>query len=414
MSRRDSGEIGESGGTREGLRSVRSGDHMRILNVVGARPNFVKLAPLIKEMRCRTSIEPIVVHTGQHYDGAMSAQFFSELDIPAPDFNLGVGSGSHAVQTAEVMRRIEPILGDMHPDVVLVVGDVNSTLAAAITAMKLGIPVAHVEAGLRSFDRTMPEEINRILTDAISEFLFVTEESALENLLREGVAREQTYFVGNVMIDALEMFRPRWERSSIFSRLGLGAGEAYAVLTLHRPANVDDQLVLERFVEAIEELAHHLPIIFPVHPRVRQRLPQRLDLRWSDPHSGQVSARGGVVYLEPLGYLDFVALLSRARLVLTDSGGIQEETTALGVPCLTLRESTERPATVSYGTNRVIGTDPRGILDEALKVLDHPPRPLGLPPLWDGKAARRIADVLEENRERMLRAPGPVPSREPL
>lgn len=410
MFRRDGGEIEESRGTREGLREVRRGGRMRILSVVGARPNFVKLAPLIREMRSRTSIEPIIVHTGQHYDGPMSAQFFSELDIPAPDFNLGVGSGSHAVQTAEVMRRIEPILGDMHPDVVLVVGDVNSTLAAAITAVKLGIPVAHVEAGLRSFDRRMPEEINRILTDAISAFLFVTEGSALENLLREGVASEKTHFVGNVMIDALEMFRPRWERSAIFARLGLDAGQPYGVLTLHRPTNVDDPLLLTKFMVAVQELARHLPIILPVHPRVRQRLFQSgQPYRW-DVGTGQEVLTKGLTFLEPLGYLDFVALVSRASLVLTDSGGVQEETTVLEVPCLTLRDSTERPVTVTHGTNRLIGTDPARVVDEALRVLDDPPRPAGRPPLWDGQASRRIVDLLVESPARLLGgSAGPKP-----
>jgi UDP-N-acetylglucosamine 2-epimerase (non-hydrolysing) len=370
---------------------------VRIVNVAGARPNFVKIAPLVREMRRHPTIVPLLVHTGQHYDAVMSEQFFGDLEIPAPDFNLGVGSASHAVQTAEVMRRLEPILLSTRPDLVLVVGDVNSTLAAALTAVKLGIPVAHVEAGLRSFDRTMPEEINRLLTDAISDFLFVTEESGRDNLLREGIAADKIHVVGNVMIDALKACQPRWRESSVFDRLDLNGDASYAVLTLHRPSNVDDPTVLMRLLDALQDVGRHLPIIFPVHPRVRARLRTHDDAptprRDADPPSGGK----GITYLDPLGYLDFIALLSRARLVLTDSGGIQEETTILGVPCLTLRENTERPATVTWGTNRVIGTDPRRIVEEAFRMLDHPSPPNGPPPLWDGRAASRIVTVLLES-----------------
>ncbi len=369
---------------------------MRIFNIVGARPNFVKIAPLMREMQRSPSIVPILVHTGQHYDVTMSDRFFTELEIRPPDFNLGVGSGSHAVQTAEVMTRLEPLLEATRPDVVLVVGDVNSTVAAALTAVKLGIPVAHVEAGLRSFDRSMPEEINRLVTDALADLLFVTEESGQENLLREGIPAKKIHFVGNVMIDALEMFRPRWERSSVFDRLGLAGDEPYAVLTLHRPSNVDDPVILMHFLDAVQEVARHLPIIFPVHPRVKQKL-QR-GLLWPDSGSDARVSQKGVVYLDPLGYLDFVALLSRARLVLTDSGGIQEETTILGVPCLTARDSTERPITVTHGTNQVIGSDPRRIVDHALRTLEEPPSPNGQPPLWDGHAAARIVEILATHR----------------
>jgi UDP-N-acetylglucosamine 2-epimerase (non-hydrolysing) len=372
---------------------------VRIVNIVGARPNFVKIAPLIREMSRRPRIVPILVHTGQHYDGPMSEQFFTELEIRPPDFNLGVGSGSHAVQTAEVMQRLEPILDTIRPDLVLVVGDVNSTLAAALTAVKLEIPVAHVEAGLRSFDRTMPEEINRLLTDAIADFLFVTEESGQENLLREGIAREKIHFVGNVMIDALQAFRPRWEASAIFHRLGLNADSPYAVLTLHRPSNVDDPGILMNFLEALQALARHLPIVFPLHPRVKQQLLRQGYLCRSRPDTGEPLHGKGITYLDPLGYLDFIALVSRARLVLTDSGGIQEETTILGVPCLTLRDNTERPVTITHGTNRVIGTDPSRIVDEALRTLDHPPRPNEGPPLWDGRAADRIVHILDGGEE---------------
>ncbi len=369
---------------------------MRIFNVVGARPNFVKIAPLMREMQRSPSIVPVLVHTGQHYDVTMSDRFFTELEIRPPDFNLGVGSGSHAVQTAEVMTRLEPLLEATRPDVVLVVGDVNSTVAAALTAVKLGIPVAHVEAGLRSFDRSMPEEINRLVTDALADLLFVTEESGQENLLREGIPAKKIHFVGNVMIDALEMFRPRWERSSVFDRLGLVGDEPYGVLTLHRPSNVDDPAILMRFLDAVQELARHLPIVFPVHPRVKEKL--RRHLLWPDSEEGAPVSHKGVAYLDPLGYLDFVALLSRARLVLTDSGGIQEETTILGVPCLTARDSTERPITVTHGTNQVIGSDPRRMVDHALRTLEEPPSPNGRPPLWDGQAAGRIVEILVTHR----------------
>lgn len=368
---------------------------MKILNVVGARPNFVKIAPLLREMRGNPELRALLVHTGQHYDGPMSEQFFTDLEIPRPDFNLDVGSGSHAVQTAEVMRRLEPILEAVKPGLVLVVGDVNSTLAAALTGVKLGLPVAHVEAGLRSYDRTMPEEINRVLTDAIADLLFVTEESGRRNLLKEGIGSARIHFVGNVMIDALQAFRHRWERSPLFRRLGL-MGAPYAVATLHRPSNVDDPVVLMDLLEALQALARHVPIIFPLHPRVRDRLSRHGYVFSTGPASGAAVQGKGITYLDPLGYLDFIALMSRARLVLTDSGGVQEETTVLGVPCLTLRNTTERPVTVTHGTNRVIGTDPRRIVAEAITTLDHPPRPTGPPPLWDGQAAQRIVSVLLE------------------
>jgi UDP-N-acetylglucosamine 2-epimerase (non-hydrolysing) len=369
---------------------------MRIINVVGARPNFVKIAPLIREMRRRPSIVPVLVHTGQHYDEALAEQFFVDLEIPPPDFNLGVGSGSHAVQTAEVMKRLEPILDASRPDLVLVVGDVNSTLAAALTAVKLGVAVAHVEAGLRSFDRRMPEEVNRLLTDALAEYLFVTEESGRENLLREGIAPEKIHFVGNVMIDALEASRSRWATAAIFDRLGLDADQPYAVLTLHRPSNVDNAGDLMNLVDALEELARQLPIVFPMHPRVKERLRRGGQLFRTALDPDVPFHNKGITYLAPLGYLDFIALMGRARLVLTDSGGIQEETTILGVPCLTLRDTTERPVTVTHGTNRVIGTDPARIVEAGLRTLDDPPRPKGAPPLWDGRASERIVSILAD------------------
>jgi UDP-N-acetylglucosamine 2-epimerase (non-hydrolysing) len=288
------------------------------------------------------------------------------------------------------MRRLEPILEKVRPDLVLVVGDVNSTLAAAVTAAKLRVPVAHVEAGLRSFDRSMPEEINRLLTDAIADHLFVTEDSGCHNLLREGIEPGKIHFVGNVMIDALQMFRPKWEHSTIFQRLALDPTRPYGVLTLHRPSNVDDPVMLQKVLEALHEVARDLPLVFPVHPRVRQQLRDQAHVPFG---------REGITYLDPLGYLDFIALVSRARLVLTDSGGIQEETTVLGVPCLTLRNTTERPVTVTHGTNRVIGTDPGRIVSEAGRVLNDPPQPPGPPPLWDGQASQRIIDILSKRAD---------------
>jgi UDP-N-acetylglucosamine 2-epimerase (non-hydrolysing) len=367
---------------------------VKILGVVGARPNFVKMAPLLREMARHPVIEPILIHTGQHYDREMSERFFSDLEIPPPDVNLAVGSGSHARQTAEVIKRLEPVLVERRPDVVIVVGDVNSTFAAALTAVKLGIPVAHVEAGLRSFDRTMPEEINRLLTDAIAQFLFVTEESGRANLLREGVAAEKIFFVGNVMIDALEILRPKWERSSVFDRFGIRNGSPYAVLTVHRPSNVDRQEELEALLAGLATLAREIPIVFPVHPRVRSRLNGRAEILWAEEGTEARLPAEGILGADPLGYLDFLALAGGARLVLTDSGGLQEEATVLGVPCLTLRNNTERPATVTYGTNRVIGTRANRILEEGRKALAASRPTCQRPPLWDGKAAGRIVQVL--------------------
>jgi UDP-N-acetylglucosamine 2-epimerase (non-hydrolysing) len=368
---------------------------LRVLNVVGARPNFVKIAPLMREMRRHRILEPLLVHTGQHYDPDMADRFFRDLGIPRADRNLGVGSGSHAVQTAAVMKGLEPVLLETAPDIVLVVGDVNSTLAAALTAVKLGIPVAHVEAGLRSFDRMMPEEINRVLTDAVSEVLFVTEESGRRNLLREGVASERIHLVGNVMIDALEMSRDRWERSTIRQQLGV-EGRPYGVVTLHRPANVDHPARLGPLLAALEEIGRRICLVFPVHPRVPSRIREVPGRREWLPATAERRSATGMRPIEPLGYLDFVALLSGARLVLTDSGGVQDEATFLGVPCLTLRESTERPATVTHGTNRVVGTDPARILEEVQRVLAAAPGPRLVPPLWDGQAAARIVRILTD------------------
>jgi UDP-N-acetylglucosamine 2-epimerase (non-hydrolysing) len=367
---------------------------LTVLCVAGARPNFMKVAPLLRAFGARSAFRPVLVHTGQHYDAAMSARFFADLAIPAPDFHLEVGSGSHAAQTALVMTRLEPVLQDVRPDLVVVVGDVNSTLAAALTAAKLGIPVAHVEAGLRSFDRRMPEELNRIVTDALADLLFASEESGRANLAREGVDAAKVHLVGNVMIDTLVASRPRWESSSVHDELHLAPGRPYAVLTLHRPSNVDDPATLWPLLSALAEVAEAIPVVYPIHPRARHRILEHPSVaRFETLGTGPFPDKG-LVAVDPLGYLDFVALLSQARLALTDSGGIQEETTFLGVPCCTLRDTTERPITVSHGTNRVVGTDPGRIVAEARGCLARPPRPASPLPLWDGQAAERIADVI--------------------
>jgi UDP-N-acetylglucosamine 2-epimerase (non-hydrolysing) len=355
---------------------------IRIDCIVGARPNFVKIAPILAEAALRSGISTRLIHTGQHFSPEMSGRFFEELEMQEPDINLGVGGGTATAQTAEIMRRLEPVFAADRPDVALVVGDVNSTMAAAIVATQMGIPVAHVEAGLRSYDRRMPEENNRLLTDAISSWLFVTEPSGALNLLAEGVSGEKIIFAGNVMIDTLFHFREKAARSPILETLGVKPG-AYAVATLHRPSNVDDPARLRELHGALGELARTLPVVFPVHPRTQAKL---RDL-------GLTSA--GLILTPPLGYLDFVRLMSEARLVLTDSGGIQEETTALGVPCLTLRENTERPVTIEQGTNQLIGVDPAAILRAAHETLRNPPGAHVAPALWDGKAAGRILDALE-------------------
>jgi len=355
---------------------------MRIMLVGGARPNFMKLAPLSWQFGKQPGVELAVVHTGQHYDRSLSGAFFEELGIPTPDVNLGVGSGSHAFQTAQVMERFEPVLLERSPDVVVVVGDVNSTLACALTATKRNVPVAHVEAGLRSFDRTMPEEINRLLTDAISQWLFVSEPSGVANLLREGMPHERIHFVGNVMIDTLLAMRHRARDSMILNSLGV-VPRSYAVTTLHRPSNVDNLPVLQAIVGALAKIARLAPVVFPVHPRTRAALDKLPRTEVESLH-----------LIEPLGYLDFLQLVANARVVVTDSGGIQEETTILGVPCLTLRANTERPITVDQGTNRLVGMDPRRIEQCAIEALSAAPAVRPAPPLWDGQAARRIVEIL--------------------
>jgi UDP-N-acetylglucosamine 2-epimerase (non-hydrolysing) len=371
---------------------------IRLFSVVGARPNFMKIAPIIDELKNFPDMEHCLVHSGQHYDELLSGNFFTDLGLPVPDVNLEIGSGSHAVQTAEVMKRIEPVLIEYKPDMVLVVGDVNSTIAAALTAVKLGIGVAHIEAGLRSFDMTMPEEINRKLTDAVSTLLFVTEQSGVENLRHEGVPEENIFLVGNVMIDCLLRHRELAARSSLLEQLGLrknGSGcRPYGVLTLHRPSNVDDPKTLEGILGAVSAMAADLPVLFPIHPRTRKNIESFGLMKYLT--NAEASGGLGLVPLDPLGYLDFLSLNDQARLVLTDSGGIQEETTVLGVPCLTLRENTERPATVEHGSNQIVGVSPDRILAAARSILQNPGRRFERPPLWDGKAAPRIVAILRE------------------
>lgn len=358
----------------------------KIVNICGARPNFMKIAPLMRAYRNYPDVQPLLVHTGQHYDEKMSDLFFRELEIPKPDLNLGVGSATHAVQTAEIMQRFEPVILDHKPEWVVVVGDVNSTIACALVAKKLGVKVAHVEAGLRSFDRTMPEEINRLLTDAISDLLLVSEPSGLENLRHEGIPEERIHFVGNVMIDTLKSNLAKAARSGILEKLGVQAGK-YNVVTLHRPSNVDDPATLGRIADALDVVQQDLPTVFPMHPRTQANL-RKLGL------ASRFEAMKQLRIIEPQGYLDFLKLTGNAAVILTDSGGIQEETTILGVWCLTLRENTERPVTITSGTNRLVGMDPAKIVSAyrecRSRSLDRPP----VPEKWDGRAAERIAQIL--------------------
>jgi len=354
---------------------------MKALLVAGARPNFMKVAPLATEFAAR-GVDAPICHTGQHYDERMSRLFFDELSIPRPRHDLGVGSGSHAAQTAAVLERFEKVLLAERPDLVVVVGDVNSTVACALAAVKLGIATAHVEAGLRSFDRTMPEELNRVVTDAVSDLLYCSEEAGVANLRREGVPAWRVVLAGNVMIDTLLRHRERARAASPRARLGLP--DAYGVVTLHRPSNVDAAADARRLVDALVLAAREAPLAFPMHPRTREAFTRHglLDV---------LSAGGRVVVTEPLGYLEFLGLTDGARVVLTDSGGIQEETTVLGVPCLTLRDTTERPVTVERGTNRLVGTDPAAVAAAARDVLSGP-RVLRVPEYWDGRAAARIVE----------------------
>ncbi len=353
-----------------------------VLFVVGARPNFVKAAPVFHELRTRLpGSRQVIVHTGQHYDHAMSDVFLEQLGLPEPDHWLGVGSGGHGFQVGRTLERLEPVMLSEKPRVVVVVGDVNSTLAGALAAAKLGIPVAHVEAGLRSFDRTMPEEINRILTDQVSHWCFTHSPEAEENLLREGVGPQHIHFVGNTMIDTLVKLTPRIERSDVHDRLGIEPGN-YVLATLHRPALVDGPL-FDRAVAALARLSRELPVIYPVHPRARARL-------------GATPGAPHLKLIEPLGYVDFLALVMRATAVITDSGGVQEETSYLGVPCFTLRENTERPITITQGTNRLLGLEVER-LEQIPGLLAEAPVPVSSPPGWDGNAGKRVADVLQRS-----------------
>jgi len=358
---------------------------MKVLNVVGARPNFMKIAPIAEAMKATPGLQGLLVHTGQHYDAGMSDIFFSELGIPRPDVYLGVGSGSHAEQTARVMVEFEKTCLQEKPDLILVVGDVNSTMACTLVGAKLVIPVAHVEAGLRSGDRTMPEEINRLVTDALADLLFTTSRDADENLAREGVPKEKIYFVGNVMIDTLLKHREKASALDMLSPLGVKRN-GYALVTLHRPSNVDDPAVFTGILEALRVIAETLPVVFPIHPRSRRKI-EEFGL---DP--------GRVQITDPFGYLEFLNLMSNASVVLTDSGGLQEETTILRVPCLTLRHNTERPVTITHGTNILVGTDRERILNAYRRVTGGDWKPAGPPELWDGHAGERIVQVIAGSR----------------
>lgn len=371
-------------------------DCATILCVVGARPNFMKVAPVLQALRARSHFCAELVHTGQHYDRAMSQLFFEELGLVRPRIDLAVGTGVAAEQIGQIMLRLGPLLQRERPDLVIVFGDVTSTVATALCAASAGIKVAHVEAGLRSFDRTMPEELNRIVTDHVSDFLFVTEPSGLENLTREGIDADKTYFVGNVMVDTLLMHVARARQLQQWEHFGLRPRE-YAVVTLHRPSNVDDVGRLTATLETLEQLSQKIPILFPCHPRTRLRLiPTRFRTLLPE-FAGKAGGQDGRLRLvDPLGYLEFLSVMSEAGVVLTDSGGIQEETTVLGIPCLTLRDNTERPVTISRGTNRLVGTDSERILAEAYRALKDGHYPGALPDLWDGHAAERIARTLDQ------------------
>lgn len=361
---------------------------MKIVGVVGARPNFMKIAPIVGEFRKREGVRFTLVHTGQHYDDNMSGSFFEELGIPRPDIDLGVGSSSNAAQTAKIMIEFEKALKKERADLVLVVGDVNSTLACALVASKIGIKVAHIEAGLRSFDMNMPEEINRLLTDQISDFLFTTSRNANSNLQAEGIDKSRIFFVGNVMIDTLLKNKERASKSKVMEKLGVQTNN-FVLLTLHRPKNVDKKEKLEIALSILEGLASCVKIIFPTHPRTTKMIKSfGLDKR--------LRSIKGLILTEPLSYLDFLCLMSNASLVLTDSGGIQEETTILGTPCITLRDNTERPITVEQGTNLVLGLDEKRVLSESFKILSGKSKRGSVPELWDGNAAKRIVNTLEK------------------
>ena len=387
---------------------------MKIISVVGARPNFMKIAPLIRaiekhnaqieintlNLNLDLNLNHLLIHTGQHYDYEMSQIFFQDLELPQPDIHLGVGSGTHAEQTGKVMIEVEKVMVDEKPDLVIVVGDVNSTLAAALAAVKLHIPVAHVEAGLRSYDRTMPEEINRLLTDTISDYLFTPSPDADENLRKEGVPQEKIFCVGDVMVDSLLYNKAKAEKSDILERLGLVIShqssvtnhqspiKPYALLTLHRPSNVDDRQSLTRIMSALGHIAQRIQVVFPAHPRTQKRL-KEFNLLPELPITNHQ-----FLLIDPLGYLDFLNLEMNSRFVMTDSGGMQEETTVLNIPCLTLRDTTERPITITQGTNILVWNDTSRIVEEAFNILDGRAKKGKCPQLWDGKAAERIVRIL--------------------
>jgi UDP-N-acetylglucosamine 2-epimerase (non-hydrolysing) len=364
---------------------------MKIINVVGARPNLMKMAPIVAALaRHPDTFTQLLVNTGQHYDDGMSRLLFQQLGLPRPDIDFEVGSGSHGVQTGRIMAMFEQVCDRERPDLVMVVGDVNSTMACTITAKKLGIRVAHVEAGLRSGDMSMPEEINRLCTDVLCDYLFTTDRFANENLRQEGIAEERIHFVGNVMIDSLTRHRAAAKNLDLMNRLGLVEGH-FATLTLHRPSNVDDRDSLLGILEAVRQISVELPVVFPIHPRTRKMVEQ---FGYSS-FFAKGDKADGFWMTEPFGYLEFLHLNMHARMVLTDSGGLQEETTVLGVPCITLRSNTERPITCEEGTNQLVGNDRKRILDAARRVLDGPPPAVRVPEKWDGKAAERIVQVLQ-------------------
>ncbi len=371
---------------------------MKILSVVGARPNFMKIAPLIRTIKKQKDIKHTLVHTGQHYDYAMSESFFKELRIPKPDINLEVGSGSHARQVSQIMARFEAIALKEKPDIVLVVGDVNSTMACSLVAVKLGIAVAHVEAGLRSFDRNMPEEINRLVTDSVADIFFTTSPDATEHLVKEGIPKERIFFVGNVMIDTLLDNLGQAKKSGILRRNKL-VKKNYALVTLHRPSNVDTKKGLGTILCAINKIQKRIKVVFPIHPRTRS------NLKAFFPKSALKSMEN-LILLDPQGYLDFLNLMMNASFVITDSGGIQEETTVLGIPCLTARENTERPITLTEGTNILVGLNEARIVKEGMKILNKQGKKRRIPKYWDGKAAQRIVKVLIAlNKQKRLRRP---------
>jgi len=361
---------------------------LKIANIVGARPNFMKIAPIHRRMQTSEYIAPILIHTGQHYDEKMSKTFFVELEMPEPDLYLGVGSGTHAEQTAAVMIGLEKVFMEKKPDWVQVVGDVNSTIAASLAAAKLHIPVSHVESGLRSFDRSMPEEVNRVLTDAISNLLFVTEQSGLDNLTKEGVTSEKIHFVGNVMIDSLIEHLKKAEQSTVLEDYNLQP-QNYVLVTLHRPSNVDHFDNLNKILNVFEHIQKEIPIFFPIHPRT-QKMIKTFNLE------NKVNKMANLFLTEPLGYLPFLRLMSQAKIVLTDSGGIQEETTYLGIPCLTLRENTERPVTIELGTNQLVGADPDAILNGFERAMNGNMGNHKIPQLWDGFTSKRIVELFEK------------------